>query len=69
MVRNKASSEREESPPFRHSDIDFDDRDTETNIADITLNNSKLLHYFDSKIGSLKRELKEDATIKSDTVS
>lgn len=63
------SSEREKSLPFRHSDVDIDDRDTVMNIADITLNNSKLLHYFDSKIGSLKRELKEDATNKSDRVS
>ncbi|CAC5368254.1 unnamed protein product [Mytilus coruscus] len=61
-----ASSEREESPPSRHSDINVTDRDTVTNIADITFNNFK--QYFDSKIGSLKRELKEDATNKSERV-
>ncbi|CAG2221670.1 unnamed protein product [Mytilus edulis] len=61
-----ASSEREESPPSRHSDINVTDRDTVTKIADITFNNFK--QYFDSKIGSLKRELKEDATNKSERV-
>ncbi|VDI40303.1 Hypothetical predicted protein [Mytilus galloprovincialis] len=61
-----ASSKREESPPSRHSDINVTDRDTVTKIADITFNNFK--QYFDSKIGSLKRELKEDATNKSERV-
>ncbi|CAC5369444.1 unnamed protein product [Mytilus coruscus] len=59
-----ASSELEESSPLRHSDTNITDRDTVTKIAEITLDHFN--QYFDSEIGSLKRELKEDHEFNSE---
>lgn len=60
-----SDSEHRQTRPERSESV-HPEQETIGRIADITLNHFK--DYFDSRIGSLKRELKEDASYKSDRV-